>query len=33
MDILSYKKLPEKARHFIETYFYDYYVFKVTFNS
>ena len=33
MDILSYNKLPEKARHFIETYFYDYYVFKITFNS
>ena len=33
MDILSYKKLPEKARNFIETYFSDYYVFKVTFSS
>ena len=33
MDIISYNKLPEKARNFIETYFSDYYVFKVTFNS
>ncbi len=33
MDILSYNKLPEKARNFIETYFSDYYLFKVTFNS
>ena len=33
MDIISYNKLPEKARNFIETYFSDYYVFKVTFNT
>ena len=33
MDIIPYKKLPEKARNFIETYFSDYYVFKVTFSS
>ncbi|AUJ49564.1 hypothetical protein [Brachyspira hyodysenteriae] len=33
MDILSLKSLPQKAREFIETYFSDYYVFKVTFNS
>ena len=33
MDIISYNKLPEKARNFIETYFSDYYLFKVTFNS
>lgn len=33
MDILSSKSLPEKARNFIETYFSDYYVFKVTFNT
>ena len=33
MDILSSKSLPQKARNFIETYFSDYYVFKVTFNT
>lgn len=33
MDILSSKSLPQKARNFIETYFSDYYLFKVTFNS
>lgn len=33
MDIIPYKKLPEKARNFIETYFNDYYVFKTTFTS
>ena len=33
MDIISYNKLPEKARNFIETYFSDYYVFKVILNS
>ena len=33
MDILSSKSLPEKARNFIETYFSDYYVFKVILNS
>ena len=33
MDIISSKNLPEKARNFIETYFSDYYIFKVTFNS
>lgn len=33
MDILSLQKMPEKARNFIETYFSDYYIFKVTFNS
>ena len=33
MDIISSKKLPEKARNFIETYFFDYYIFKVTFNT
>ena len=33
MDILSPKNLPQKARNFIETYFSDYYLFKVIFNS
>ncbi|WP_028330379.1 PepSY-like domain-containing protein [Brachyspira alvinipulli] len=33
MDIISFKNLPQKARNFIETYFSDYYLFKVTFNS
>ncbi|ELV04686.1 PepSY-like domain-containing protein [Brachyspira hampsonii] len=33
MDIIPYQKLPEKAKNFIEKYFYDYYVFKATFNS
>lgn len=33
MDIISSKNLPQKARNFIETYFSDYYVFKVIFNS
>ncbi|OEJ14141.1 hypothetical protein BFL38_05275 [Brachyspira hampsonii] len=33
MDIISYQKLPEKAKNFIETYFNDYYVFKTTFTS
>lgn len=33
MDILSLQKMPEKARNFIETYFSDHYIFKVTFNS
>ena len=33
MDIIPYKKLPEKAKNFIETYFNDYYVFKTVFIS
>ena len=33
MDVIPYQKMPEKARNFIETYFSDYYVFKVTFSS
>ncbi|WP_295159522.1 PepSY-like domain-containing protein [uncultured Brachyspira sp.] len=33
MDNIPYQKLPDKAKDFIEKYFYSYYVFKITFSS
>ncbi|MEI0517469.1 PepSY-like domain-containing protein [Brachyspira murdochii] len=33
MDIIGYKKLPQKAKNFIEKYFNDYYIFKTVFTS